>query len=86
MPEYDKKEHFEVYNVISAKDALALIQSLTTNREINTQDAEDFFISHGVTVFGLIAPAYRLADRINEKTVETSAKEIMKNDRARGRS
>lgn len=86
MPEYPKKEPFEVYNVISAKDALALIQKLTTNSQFNTQDAEDFFIREGVTVYGLVAPAHRLSDKINEQDVPATGKAMAKKDRADGRS
>lgn len=86
MPEYSKKKNFEVYNVIGVKDALALIQKLTNNSEFNTQDAEDFFIREGVTVYGLVAPAHRLSDKINEVEVPASAKEMAKMKRAPGRS
>ena len=86
MPENKLKEKFEVYNVIGVKDALAIMQKYISNREFNTQDAEDFFIKEGATVFGLVAPAYRLSDKINEEPVPPAGKEMMKTDRSPGRS
>lgn len=85
MPEYNRKKPFEVYNVISVKDALGVLKKYASNSHFNTQDAEDFFIREGVTVFGLVAPAHRLSDKINEEPVPYIAKEMAKGS-ARGRS
>ena len=86
MPAYDKKAPFEVYNVIGVKDAMALIKRLTSNTSTNTQDAEDFFIEKGVTVYGLVAPAHRLSDKINEVPVPTTARDMAAKDKGAGRS
>ena len=84
--EYSNKEPFEVYNVISVKDALAILQRYASNSNFNTQDAEDFFINEGATVWGLCAPAHRLADKVNEKNVAPVAREMAKETRSPGRS
>ncbi|WP_299650305.1 hypothetical protein [uncultured Jannaschia sp.] len=86
MPNYEQKNKFEVYNVIGVKDALALLQKISSNNEFNTQKAEDFFIQNGVTVYGLIAPAHKLSDKINEEKVPEKAKEMAKASRKKGRS
>ncbi|NUB44361.1 hypothetical protein GEU84_008200 [Fertoebacter nigrum] len=86
MPTYSKKEPFAVYNVISAKDAFALLKKFSSNSNFNTEDAEHFFVENGVTVFGLVAPAIRLSDKINLHDVETNAETIAKEGRSPGRS
>jgi|GEM_PF-5556301 hypothetical protein len=86
MPNYDKKEKFAVYNVISAKDAFALLKEFASNQNFNTEDAEEFFISKGVTVWGLVAPAHRLSDEVNGKSFSSKALKIAKKDRSSGRS
>lgn len=88
MPDYEDKERFAVYNVVSAKDAYSALQRFIGNQNFNTRDAEAFFIEHGVTVWGLEKAAYQLSDKVNLEDAGSpeEAKRIAKRGRSPGRS
>ncbi|WP_223639954.1 hypothetical protein [Rhodobacter sp. TJ_12] len=81
-----KREEFEVYDVVSVKDAYAIANGIASNTEFNNRDAVAFFEEKGVTVYGLVAPVHRLADEVNSTSVPSAAKEMAQKARSHGRS